>query len=156
MTRAGYLHLDGDLRHANGIDRLGLRSDWNQFWNRGEPQRLAEVLQARAINAGAAGSLLSLPSTALFTAQRVAATRAVGLRVIVLFGSPENCVRAFLERERRMPQSLTEAHWHRNNDHVHAQYVDSAFDAVRMDAFKPDGSRWPRDEIVDMFMGRLA
>lgn len=156
LAQDGFLHLDGDVREANGIDRLGIRSEWNQFWNRGEPQRLAMALRARARKVGAHGALLSLPSTAVFTVERVARTRAIDLRLIVLFGTPQNCIRAFLEREKKMPGPMGDADWHRNNDHVYEQYVNSAFDSVRIEAFRPDGLRWSRKEIVKMILERLA
>jgi len=156
MVHEGFLHLDGDVRDQNGIDLLGIRSEWNQFWNGGNPQNLAAVLRERAEEAKAAGALLSLPSTALFTSDRLTSARDVDLRTIMLFGPPADCIRAFLKREQKMRKPMSEADWHSNNDHVYDRYVDPVFDIVRLNAFKPDHSRWSREELVNILKARLA
>lgn len=156
MAEDGFLHLDGDLRVGNGINESKIRSEWNQFWERGDPGRLAETMRKRAVEAGASGTLLSLPSTAVFNLERVTVTRSIGLQTILLFGCPENCIRAFLARERTMAEPMDEAHWHRNNDHACEAYRDAGFDAVRLEAFRHDGSRWSRAEMVGMVRERLG
>ena len=155
VRECGFLHFDGDIRDGNGIDFCNLRSEWNQFWERNDASRLAETLNARSLDAGSNGALLSLPSTAVFTPERLQATKAVGIETVLLFGRPEHCIGAYLERERMIGSSLTEDDWRRNNQHVYDQYSATDFDQVRIKAFNPNGSRVPRGEIVEAVLGRF-
>lgn len=152
----GFLHLDGDVRGADGIDLCGLRDQWDRFHRHDDPFPLARTLRERTRLAGAAGALLSLPSTLLFTIERIAAARDAGLETVLLFGEPDRCLQAFLDRERRAGTRLDEPYWHRTNDRAYRRYGDAAFETVRFPAFTPDGARWTRAALVERFAAWLA
>lgn len=146
-----FIHYEMDLWHVNGIDVHGFRQDWNVFFHQLDPAPLSKVIRMRVAEASCSGAVLSFPSNVIFTRKRINAAMSVGIRTVVLYGSARQCIDAFLDRERTNGRGLSIERWHRFNARVHARYGRSEYDDVRVEAFRPDGSRWPREDIVAFF-----
>jgi len=77
------------------------------------------------------------------------------IRTIILHGPPEWCLKAFLERESETGRLWDAGHWHRNNDRAASIYCGDSYADVRVAAFRRDGSRWPRQEMLRAIRARL-
>jgi hypothetical protein len=150
----GFLQYRIDLPGPSQITALGLRHVWNEFFSRHNGEQLADELSKRAKALFKPGVVLSLPGTAYFTAEHLTAARAAGLRPLVLFGSSEECLAVFLQREG--PSGLDANHWHRNNDHLYAHYDQAIYSDVRISMFRPDGSRLNRQEALALVHEHLV
>ncbi len=149
------VHLDIDPEGKDGIDACGLRAEWTSF-EMGDPRPIAERVGALARHAGAAGAVLSFPSPVVFSREQIAAAETVGIRTVVLFGPAELCLNSFLERENKTGRGLDAERWHKFNDRTYREYGKEEYTAVRVAAFQPDGTRWPRETIVNVLRWRLG
>jgi hypothetical protein len=112
-------------------------------------------VRVRAKAARAAGAVLSFPTFGFSRAQ-LDAGAAVGISTLILYGSEERCLAAFLERERRTGRGFGAARWHQYNDEPLRVFGGPDYAEKRIEAFKPDGSRWLREEMVGMVKERLG
>jgi hypothetical protein len=150
MVGLGWLHLEADQwaeTGKSGLDVLGIRSEWNEFWDRSEPGALARSMAAHARLVGAKGAVLSLSSRVLPTSSQILNARGV-LSLAVLFGPAERCKTSFLARD-AVALRLGPSHWEANNAHFFSESAASeAWSHLRLDAFHKDGSRRPTAEIA--------
>jgi hypothetical protein len=148
------LHYEIDLPGADGIERHDLRREWNEFYGRCHSAPLSVLLQARATASGKNGAILSFPSSAVFRHGHISAAVAAGIQVVVLVGTVDHCLNAFLERERASGRGFDADWWHQFNDDAAALYGGAGYESVRIEAFRPDGSRLPRGDIVELVRKR--
>lgn len=143
----GFLHLNIDPDRGDGIKVNNLREQWTAF-QQGDPSPMATELALRAREAGAAGVVLSFPSTAGLWLERIRPAKAVGLGVVLLVGPVELCLKAFLEREEQTGRRLKEDDWKRNNLPLIDGISKPEYDEFKLAVFREDGSRIPREEIA--------
>jgi hypothetical protein len=143
-----FLHLDIDLWYTNGIDYHGLQQEWTLFFRRRDPAPLASLLRERVAAASCSGAVLSFPSNVIFSLKKIKLARSVGIRTVILYGSAQQCIDAFLARERTNGRGLGVECWHHFNARAHATYGRSEYAAARVEAFGPDSSRWSREHLV--------
>jgi hypothetical protein len=151
-----FLHLEIDLWFADGIDVHGLRHEWKAFCRQLDPAPLASVLRDRVVAASCSGAVLSFPSNVILTRKQIDVARSVGLHTVVLYGSVQQCIDSFLARESTNGRGLGIERWHRFNARAHATYGRSNYADLRVEAFRPDGSRWLREHFVAIIRGRVA
>jgi adenylate kinase family enzyme len=103
---------NADGSQENDIDRQGLRSEWDDYWNNGQPKRLYEILIEKAKAHQRIGTVLSLPSLAP-NFQVLEASEQIQLKSVVLFASINECIGSFLIREWNWQSGLDGAinHW---------------------------------------------
>jgi hypothetical protein len=144
----GLLWLEADLWGADGINRLGLRRQWDAFYRDGEPHRLANTLRLRAKKLGRGGAILTLPSMVLLSPAQVESARAVGVTVAIAWGTAEACLGAFMAREEKHPRRIGENHWRQYNRECYGEYARSVYAALRLETFNHDGTRRARTDIM--------
>jgi shikimate kinase len=136
-----WLHLQVDCLEADGIDKLDLRREWNQYFFDLEPKPLINELLNRVAEARKKHVVLSFAGNLIahMTPERVGAL-SKQVVPIILTGESLHCKTAFLRRESQRPEPLDEQHWHRNNDGLfeYIQLPHLAQYTVRV--FHPDGS----------------
>jgi adenylate kinase family enzyme len=151
----GFIHLDIDPPAGrDGVNVSDIRQEWDLFLHQQEATPLAKAIRARVSEASASGAVLSFPSTALFHRPMIDLAEGVGIQTIILHGSPEQCRAAFLDREKSTGRRYTADHWHRNNDRAAALYLSAEYSDARMPAFRTDGTRWSREEMMQMVRER--
>lgn len=109
-----FIHLDIDPGGVDGIDACNLRDEWIAY-GKGDPRPMAESCRERARAAGAAGVVLSFPSM-VFSRGQIDAGRDAAILSLVLYGSDDRCLRAFLEREEGTGRGFDARRWHRFSD----------------------------------------
>ena len=150
----GMLHLEVDQPDEDGIDLEGLRPEWNEFAGGGQPAGLARVIRGRAAGARRRGAVLSFSSELVLDVAAIAAAEAAGIRTFVLHGTREECLAAFLERERATGRGFTRDYWARYNDASCIQYGRAEFAPYRLGAFV-GGRRRPHADLVAEVRTRL-
>jgi gluconate kinase len=151
----GLLWIEADLfgRH-NPIDVLGLSQEWNAI-RQNDPAPLRDALRARARAQGRSGAVMTLPSVKTIAASKMEKGEAASLHCIILFGSREDCLKAFLEREAALDRGLREDHWERFNSGSFPKFAAADVAQFRMAAFL-DGDRRGRVQLVADVRRRLA
>ena len=154
LTERGWLHLEID-RHdqGDGIDLENLRSQWGDFWMRHDPSPLREELRRRA--AGAPDMVLSFASSVVFSADHLHAA-AGQFCVTYLYGHPQFCLQAFLNRERSMPRELAISHWDKYNRETFGELSLSKNQPLLIEVFREDGSRRDPKEIYADITSRMS
>jgi energy-coupling factor transporter ATP-binding protein EcfA2 len=151
----GLLHHEIDRPDEDGIDREGFRPEWDAFLGNGEPADLARVIRGRAAAARRHGTVLSFSSELVLDVAAIHAAEAAGIRSFVLHGTREECLAAFLERERATGRGLTRDYWARYNDDSYIQYGRAEFAPYRLGTFA-GGRRRTRSDLVAEVRNRLA
>ena len=109
------VELDGFEDGVDGVDRAGLRAQWDSLYERHDAAPLAKEMRARAAVSKLEGAVLSLPSLVVLPRATIAAAEKLGVFTFVLMGRREECRGAFLERQKsRGAAALDVAHWERH------------------------------------------
>ena len=153
LVGEGWLHLEID-RHGrgDGIDVENLRLEWNDFWIRHDPSSLCEELWRRA--AASRYIVLSFASSVVFSEDHLAAAAGL-ICVAYLYGHPQFCLQAFLNRERSMRRELAIRHWDKYNRQTFGELSLSRNQPLLIEMFREDGSRRDPKEIYADIINRL-
>ena len=111
-----FLHIEIDRCPEDVIDVEGLRREWKAFYYHAQAAELAAALQARADRVGMAGAILSFPGQLVPSIQCIDAAEEQGFRTLILYGTRDECIDAFLTREKGLVREDCEAHWIAWND----------------------------------------
>jgi hypothetical protein len=142
----GLLHLDIDRYHGFGVN--GLRQQWDQFGRLIDYAPLMSALCDRIVKAKRSGIVLSFPSTRILTPEQIDFARSAGICTVVLWGTEELCKEARRARDSAQGRTFNEKRYDRSNRDAFDWYGRSEYAGVRVEAFCPDGSRVPREQIV--------
>jgi hypothetical protein len=147
LEQQGWLYLEADQVPKDGINELGLRIPWDQFWNFRDAELLAKELKSRQAAKRCKATVLSLPSCAVPTPDHLTAAETT-LRIRFLYGDPRLCLKAFLDRERATGRNLPATHWDDHNKDVFRILSTSVYHSYLVDVFHADGTRHPWDRIL--------
>lgn len=134
---------------GDGIDLADLRTEWDAFWNACQAGAIVTTLRARVLAKAARGAVLTFPSRVVFSMPQLASLEQAGIRVLVLYGTEEYCLAAFLKRERESGRNLTKEHWLGNNSDIHKRLGDSSYQRYRREVFQA-GCFLDRAALVDV------
>ena len=135
-----------DAYSGSGVDELGLRGEWDRVWS-GEPVPFLDEVKRRANKYRTRGAIVSLPGTCLFPPHIATALQRAGALFIFLWGTEEQCLGAFLERERGSGRRLEAGHWRRNNAGIFAFAGSPKFQGQIVNTFDANESRRAPEEI---------
>jgi hypothetical protein len=153
-TQHRMLHLNFDRRETNGVDAAGLRPEWDAFLDGRRPRPVVDEIRRRVRAAGRTGAAVTCPSGIMPSAdpaaprwflpkQYVGELEAVGLYCVVLYGTRQRCLAAFLGRD----EGQSEQHWNLNNSWWHTPTSGRDFGEYVLPAFR--GGR--RTALPEMF-----
>lgn len=143
-----WLHLEIDqYPKGDGINLENLRTEWDAFYEHGNPKGLGEAVQQRLKANQKAGCVLTFPGNLVLLPDRMIAATEAGIRTIYLYGSAANCITLFLNREKQTGRNLDLSHWIRNNRCSYLQVSEPAFAPYRIDVFTHMGTRRSHDEV---------
>jgi hypothetical protein len=137
----------------DGIDQNGLRKQWDSFYINRAPEGLVEELTRQARQSQMIGSVLSLPSNAIIDHELLKFSEKYGLITILPFGEQEDCLKAFLERERET--NLGKQHWIQNNLRSYLEFSSAKYDRFRISTFV-NSKRVPRNKLIGEIKKRLS
>lgn len=148
-----FLHIEIDRYPEDGMVLEGLRPMWDPFWHGADPAALLGEARRRALEAKAAGVVMTFPSGIIPRINHVAAANGAGIGVAVLYGTGAECVGAWLERERASGRNLSLDQWATNNAATYAGFSMPRFELFRVAAFR-DGRFRGADQIAAELHGR--
>ena len=146
----GMLHLELDRPEADGIDLEGLRPEWDALIDTGQPADLASVIRGRAARAGRQGAVLTFTSLMILNVAVIHAAEQTGIRSLVLYGTREECLAAFLRREQATARGLTREYWEEHNDASLIQFSRAEFAPHRVSTFVKGERRTRADLVADV------
>lgn len=141
-----FLHIDID--QPKHFTSNHLWEEWKHFYSKSDPSSLVKVVHNHIIDSNRSGAVLSFPSNIIITHNRVKVARSVGILTVLLWGTKELCKEARRAREFIQGQTFNEKRYDISNKAAFDTYGSHDYDNVRVEAFRPDGSRWAREEIV--------
>lgn len=151
----GASHLEIDRYPQDGIDLEGLRREWDTFWNVSDARSLAIEIRRRVQVAGTKGAALSFPSGVLLSDGQLSSALREAITPVVLYGTRDECLRAFLTRERATGRNLPAVHWITNSAQAHAAFGAQRFALHRVQAFS-GGSFRAIDDLATEAWQRAA
>ena len=149
-----WVWIEADMWGCDGFDENGLRSEWDAFLERGQPLPLTEALRRRGADRGRRSVVLTLPSGVLIPAERVQALESY-FAVRYLFGAPEHCIKAFLDREAETRRLLPREWWISCNLGLYPSLAARALRPYLIHAFNPDGSRRNAEDVINDLLRTL-
>jgi hypothetical protein len=149
-----HLPIDRWPSPTDGIDTAGLRREWDLFLEQQEAGPLAVAIRGKS--QGSSGTCLTFPSRLVLSIAHLTATDAEGVTTVILWcPTPEDCLHAFLDREKESGRGLGPDHWKCNNASEWATYNEPPYDAYRVPTFV-NGMRRSRESLIAALGGRLG
>jgi hypothetical protein len=139
---------------GDGIALADLRTEWHALWNECQAHAIATTLRARVLSAGAQGAVVTFPSLVVFSAPQLAALEEAGIRLLVLYGTAQDCLAAFLKREKESGRNLSVGNWLLNNSKAHKLLGDPSYQPYRLEVFQ-SGQRPDRLSLMADVKNRL-
>jgi hypothetical protein len=133
----------------------GLEKEWAAH-RKGDFGPVADEVRRRASDKRTAGAMLSFPSPVVFNPQQLTQMKLVGIATLALVGPERLCLEAFLQREKESGRGFDEQRWHSDNDGALREYAKEHYTGLKLEAFKPDDTRWSRNEMVAMVKERFG
>jgi hypothetical protein len=137
----------------------GLPSAWDGRGGLVDMRVLITAAQTRRAEAIATGIVVSIAPEDVFEPRQLSEARTFGATPVVLWGTPDQCVKARKERSRIHHKHFDEKdmprYWRKNNGAFEA-YGSVQYTDFREGAFQRDGSRWPDEHWLQRINLRLA
>lgn len=128
--------------------------EWRSFLV-GDATPLIEELHRRAERARATACVVSFPSGVVFSATQIEVAERAGMNVKILYGSEDDCIRAFLEREAKTGRGLDAGHWRRYNAETYRAMGRDEYAPYRVLAFTMNGERPLIDDCLRVILRRV-
>lgn len=136
-------HLEFDEYSGGRVDPV-LHRKWEAFYCHHEAIEFHKELRKQYSRFE--NLVVTLTGKTLFGPDHISAAKGL-FHIAYLWGKPEDCLEAFLERERLEPRGLDYWTWIQNNRDTYL-WFDLSFSKVRrVNAFADDGSRRPNDDV---------
>jgi hypothetical protein len=149
-----FLHLDIDQNR--GFEANGFPAGWDEDLSKVDFANLATAVRGRLAVEQRAAAVLSFPTVHVFSPEQLEAASRVGITTVVLWGTKERCIEARRVRARKNRMRFDLERYERKNRRTFETYGQSEYASFRVEAFQPDGSRWPREHILALIMERTA
>jgi hypothetical protein len=130
----------------------GVPSEWDGHGEQVDVAMLMAAVHARRTAQGAAGTVVSIAPEDVLEPRQLIEARDLGATPVVLWGTPDECVQARSERSKKNRKRFNEKdmprYWEKNSAAFEA-YCRPEYLDFRVEAFRPDGSRWLDEEWVE-------
>jgi Gluconate kinase len=135
----GALWLEADLVYEDGMNALGLRSEWDDFDKLRLYEPICDEFDRRAKAKNLESVVLSLPGFPILTTAHAERAKSRA-RVTYLSGTPGQCLDSFLRREKATGRNLDVSHWCANVHDFFERLERPEFKPLVISNFNPDGS----------------
>lgn len=152
-----FLHIDIDQNH--GFETNGLPAEWDKDISIIDFALLAADVCDRLTVKQRDGAVLSFPTIHVFSSQQLETASLVGISTVVLWGTEEHCIESRKARSRinRVRFNVKDQErYRRKNSRSFETYARSEYANFRIEAFRPDGSRWSLEHVLALIMERTA
>lgn len=149
-----FLHFDIDRNH--GFKANGFPAGWDEDLGKVDFAHLAAAVHGRLAIEQRAAAVLSFPTVHVFSLEQLEAASRSGITTVVLWGTKERCIEARRIRSRKNRVRFVLDRYERKNRRTFETYGQSEYASLRVEAFHPDGSRWPREHILGLITERMS
>ncbi|MFA5747077.1 MAG: hypothetical protein WC926_03300 [Candidatus Paceibacterota bacterium] len=144
------LKIDTDNNGKNTFAAYGFPLEWDKSFLKVDFKYLLDELKKR-YEVENKGIIVSFPTTYRITSEKIDSLKQLGVIPILLWGTEENCKLSAIERMRRKGREFDEGQYFERYDERNSDtfkiYKQSQYDPFRIEAFRPDGSRFSGEEI---------
>jgi shikimate kinase len=140
------LWLEADRVFEDGINALGLRTEWDAFANLKAYEPICDEFDRRAKAEKKESVVLSLPGFPILTMAHAELARSRA-RIAYLSGTPGQCLDSFLRREKATGRNLDLGHWCRNTGDFFTRLECPEFKPLVITNFNADGSYRALEEV---------
>ena len=134
------------------FEENGFPSAWDGHGEQVDVATLMAAVYARCAAQGAAGAVVLIAPEDVLEPRQLIEARHLGATPVVLWGTRDQCVQARKERSKKKRKRFNEKdmprYW-KNNSAAFEAYCRPEYSDFRVEAFRPDGSRWLDEECVE-------
>ena len=152
-----FLHIELDDNHP--WESNGFPGAWDQDITKVDFPLVAATVQSRIVEGQRVAAVLSFATIHLFSSQQVADMAVVGIAPIILWGTLDQCIAARAVRARKHRVRFNEQDrekYERKNRLAFEMFAAEAYAPYRLEAFQPDGTRWPADCLPNVCKKRIT
>lgn len=113
----GFLHINFDRWDNKGVDGKVIKNEMDKFFSDHQPTELRSVIEKNLDMRK--GAVVTFPSTVIPNISKIKMLKQSNIKTVILYGSEENCLNAFIKREKEIGRNLSKEHWHKYNDHLY-------------------------------------
>ncbi len=149
------LHIDIDRKNG-GFAKAGFPSEWDKDISQVDFALLTTRVRV-CIGDQHQGAVLSFPTTYRFKGEQLCFASTLGVGVILLWGTLEQCFQVRRERQKKNKGTTPEeADYLRKNRPTFEMYEGTEYDKFKVAAFQSDGSRPLCNPFLELVMQQLA
>lgn len=143
-----FLHIEQDSVDGNGIDIWEIRNEWEEFLVKREPQRLLSSLRTLGEQANKKGAILTFSSMVRPSIEEMRYFDASGITTRILYGSDEDCLHSYLQREKETGRGYDEARWHKYNADTSTKFSEPEYKPYKLLGFD-SGKHISRTQLIN-------
>jgi hypothetical protein len=152
-----FLHVEFDRNHPWKSN--GFPADWDEEVGRVDFSLVAVEVQARIIKGQRPAAVLSFATIHMFSHEQLVQATAAGITPIILWAAEDQCINARAARSRNNRVRFNDADQNKyriKNRLAFEAFAGEAYAPYRMEAFQPNGARWPPDHLPEMCRQRMT
>lgn len=142
-----FLHIEHDTPGSDIIDILGIRNEWDNYLHNNNSLELGNSLKRRARQVNKQGVIMTFTSMVRFSVENIKCAENAGIITRILYGSDEDCLNSYLEREKHMDRGYDEKRWIGYNTKSYELFSKPEYVPYREYAFEHH-QRKPRAYLV--------
>ena len=156
-TDDSFLHIEFDGNHP--WESQGFPPEWDRDLSQVDFALVASIVRNQVDPGSRDAAVLSFATIHVFTAMQLERARAEGIVPIILWGTEDQCIAARIERSKKHRvrfNTADQVRYRRTNRDTFKAFSSSRYAAYRVEAFRPDGGRWPPEHLPDICKKRMA
>ena len=156
VAERNWLHIEIDrYPDGDGIDLIGLRHEWNEFYKNRDAKCFREAVHRYCLEVNKTSSVLTFPGNLVLHSDHITAALQEGIRTIYLYGSAAHCISAFLKREQQTARNLDLAHWMAHNRDPYLRMSEPVFAPHRIHVFTHTGVRITHTDVFETLLKEM-
>lgn len=148
-----FLSFHIDTSKDRSFEANGFPPDWDQDYKLLDFEKI-ECKVNKMLNKYA-GAVISFPTSYVLSLEELAKASEYGISPIILWSTKEQCIEACKERRRKKSIPFDLRDYEKKNDPTFETYSRAEYAKFRVEAFKPDGSRFQIDKLLAQIMKRI-
>ena len=144
--------------HEKSFEASCFPAEWDKDPGQIDFTILASIARSR-LAVEQRGAVLSIPTEMVFSRQQLEAATRAGVTPVVLWGPKERCFELRRVRQTKnhgsFGKSQVKRYW-QHNTRTFETYARAEYADVRVEAFQPDRSFWPREYILKLVLARTG
>jgi hypothetical protein len=154
------IDIDQDRGSIHGFELNNFPAQWDRDVSLIDFRHLAIEIQHRITQQSHAGTIISVPTTHVFSSDHLLMASRAGISPIILWGAEQQCIDARRARSKKNRKRFNEKdveRYLRKNRRTFETYSRPEYDRYRVIVFRPDGgSHWAVEHNLANIIQRTA